>query len=369
MELAKNKVPLQVFPDVPVLEGDFVQRRRHVLSINGAHVRALARDAARSDLPVVRARIHLIAGLELQPLALVRQAEAPPRHVDLPVAVVVDDLVGAVLRDGVDAAGVERRREAEAALYSHVLRDGRAAGRRHRGARRDGRRLRDGGRRRRGRGRGVVRPLRREAARRGRVLEQAPLGARRAQHRAGPVVVARHGGRRVVGGAFAGVGVRREDVLPLDVRGDAVVEAYRVRRILPSYNRRRGHGAAVGPPRVDSRTRVHGFRLLLAGPPQPSEDDAGLRLAVVIGNVVRAVVVRFRDGARVKGRRVAVAALDFGPLRQRLVAPLSENVAPLELLRRIVVEDDGVRVALDMLDGRRAHFPGAVPRVDGVSLL
>ena len=195
------------------------------------------------------------------------------------------------------------------------------------------------------------------------------MGARRAQHRAGPVVVPRHGGRRVVGGPFAGGDVGREDVLPLDVRGDAVVEAYRIRRILSSYNRRRGHGAAVGPPRVDPRTRVDVFRLLLAGPPQPSEDDAGLRLAVVIGNVVRAVVVGFRDGARVKGRRVAVAALDFGPLGQRLVAPLPKNVAPLELLRRLVVEDDGVRVALDMLDGRRAHFPGAVPRVDGLSLL
>ena len=107
--------------------------------------------------------------------------------------------------------------------------------------------------------------------------------------------------------------------------------------------------------------------MLLAGPPQPSEYDAGLRLAVVIGNIVRAVVVGFRDGARVKGRRVAVAALYFGSLRQRLVAPLSEHVAPLEFLRRIVVEDDGVRVALYMLYGRRAHFPGAVPRVDGLS--
>ena len=74
MELAKYKVPLQVFPDVAVLEGDFVQRRRHVLAVNRAHVRALARDAARPHLAVVRARIHYIAGLELQPLALVRQS-------------------------------------------------------------------------------------------------------------------------------------------------------------------------------------------------------------------------------------------------------------------------------------------------------
>ena len=193
------------------------------------------------------------------------------------------------------------------------------------------------------------------------------MGARGAQHRAGPFVVSRHGGRRVVGGPFVGVDVRREDVLPLDVRFDAVVEAYRIRGILPPQDRRRGHGAAVGPPRVDSRTRVHVFWLLLAGPPQPSEYDAGLRLAVVIGNIVRAVVVRFRDGARVKGRRVAVAALYFGPLRERLVAPLSENVAPFEFLRRIIVEDDGVRVALYMLYFTRTHFPGAVPRVDGVS--
>ena len=194
------------------------------------------------------------------------------------------------------------------------------------------------------------------------------MGARGAQHRAGPFVVSRHGGRRVVGGPFVGVDVRREDVLPLYVRGDAVVEAYFIRGILPPQDRRRGHGAAVRPPRVDSRTRVHVFRLLLAGPPQPSQYDAGLRLAVVIGNIVRAVVVRFRDGARVKGRRVAVAALYFGSLRQRLVAPLPKDVAPFELLRRIVVEDDGVRVALYMLYGRRAHFAGAVPRVDGLSL-
>jgi len=74
VELAKNKVPLEMFPDVPILEGDFVQRRGYVLAVDRAHVRALARDAARSNFPVVRARIHHIAGLELQPLALVRQS-------------------------------------------------------------------------------------------------------------------------------------------------------------------------------------------------------------------------------------------------------------------------------------------------------
>ena len=74
MELAKNKVPLEMFPDVAVLEGHFVQGRRHVLAVDRAHVRALARDAARPHLPVVRARVDGVAGLELQPLALVRQA-------------------------------------------------------------------------------------------------------------------------------------------------------------------------------------------------------------------------------------------------------------------------------------------------------
>jgi len=74
VELAKYKVPLQVFSNIPVLEGDFVQRRRHVLAVDRAHVRALPRDAARSDFPVVRARVDGVAGLQLQPLALVRQA-------------------------------------------------------------------------------------------------------------------------------------------------------------------------------------------------------------------------------------------------------------------------------------------------------
>ena len=74
MELAKNKVPLEMFSNIPILEGDFVQRRGYVLAVDRAHVRALARDAARPHLPVVRARVDGVAGLQLQPLALVRQA-------------------------------------------------------------------------------------------------------------------------------------------------------------------------------------------------------------------------------------------------------------------------------------------------------
>ena len=74
MEVAEDEVALQMFSDIPILEGDFVQRRRHVLAVDRAHVRALARDAARSDFPVVRARVDGVAGLQLQTLALVRQA-------------------------------------------------------------------------------------------------------------------------------------------------------------------------------------------------------------------------------------------------------------------------------------------------------
>ena len=74
MEVAEDEVPLQMFSDVSVLEGDFVQGRRHVLAVDRAHVRPLPRDAARPHLPVVRARVDGVAGLQLQSLALVRQA-------------------------------------------------------------------------------------------------------------------------------------------------------------------------------------------------------------------------------------------------------------------------------------------------------
>ena len=352
MKVPKNEVALEVLAHVPIRERHLVQGRGHVLPIDSAHVRALRRDGPGPHLAVVRARVDAIARLEIQPLALVGHSQSSAGHVDLAVAVVVHDVIRPVLRDRIDAAGVERRREAVAALDSHVRRERRASW-----CLRDGRRLRCGG--------GDDRPRRD----RRRLRDSRRLRCSRRWGSGGRLCVrggrdgiggSRHGGRRAGGDA------RRKHLYLPHVRGGAVVEAHRIDRVLPPEDRR-GPDAAGGPPRVDARAHGNLGRLCPSGPPQAPPNNACVGLAVVIFYGIQTFLVHACNDTRVEHWRVPVAALDAGPACDGLVAPGAEDKAALQGLGRGVRKGDLIHLARHARHGGGQHAAAPVLCVDGVS--